>query len=334
MFLFLQIGLFSVIPTVVLGQARVSTSSTSSAPAATHSVNVGATGHHFTPDSLTASVGDIVEFRFYPLNHSVARAEYKNPCIPYELTDAGKQGFWSGFEPINVVLSNPPIFSLLINDTDPIFFYCSAPGACEDGMVGVINPNATRTIDVQTAYARNASIAFSPGEGFPPETESASPSPTSQATSTVHAAASNSHPALSTGAIAGICIGGAAVLLLGGALVYLCGRQRTLGELLRRNQRPLPPPSYVPDPGHMSMASSAAFAKSPHVDDRYSVQGYGDESYRSRSPPMDEGKEFLHLLAGNPSVGRPALSSPGQRGLGPVELVDGPTYEPVASRDG
>ncbi|PBP23987.1 extracellular serine-rich protein [Diplocarpon rosae] len=341
MSLFLKIGLFSMIPTLVLGQARASTSSTSSAPAATHSVNVGATGHHFTPDSLTANVGDIVEFRFYPLNHSVARAEYKYPCIPYELTDAGKQGFWSGFEPINVVLSNysndapqPPIFSLLINDTDPIFFYCSAPGACEDGMVGVINPNATRTIDVQTAYARNASIAFSPGEGFPPETESASPSSTSQATSTAPAAASNSHHALSTGAIAGISIGGAAVLLLGGALVYLCGRQRTVGELLRRNQRPLPPPSYVPDPGHMSMASSAAFAKSPHVDDRYSAQGYEDETYRSRSPPMDEGKEFLHLLAGNPLVGRPAPPSPGQRGLGPVELVDEPMYEPVANGDG
>jgi hypothetical protein len=28
------------------------------------------------------------------------------PCIPYELTGAGRQGFWSGFHPINEVLSN------------------------------------------------------------------------------------------------------------------------------------------------------------------------------------------------------------------------------------
>ncbi|CAL3962094.1 unnamed protein product [Diplocarpon coronariae] len=347
MFLFLKIGLCSVIPALVLGQARPSPSSTSSAAVATHSVNVGATGHHFTPDSLTANIGDIVEFRFYPLNHSVARAEYKYPCIPYELTDVGKQGFWSGFEPINVVLSNPPIFSLLINDTDPIFYYCSAPGACEDGMVGVINPNATRTFDVQLAYARNASIAFSPGEGFPPETKSASPSATSSTnppgqTTTAPVTASTSHPALSTGAIAGIAIGGAAVLLLGGALVYLCVRQLTLGEMLRRNQHRLPLPSYAPDPGHMSMASSAAYTKFPHVDGRYSTQGYEDESYRSRSPPMDEGKEILPLFApraasparaGNQFVGRPATSSPGRNKLNPVGLVDEPMYEPVASGD-
>jgi hypothetical protein len=45
-------------------------------------------------------------FRFYPQNHSVARADYMEPCIPYELTGAGRQGFWSGFHPINEVLSN------------------------------------------------------------------------------------------------------------------------------------------------------------------------------------------------------------------------------------
>jgi len=48
----------------------------------------------------------LLVFRFYPQNHSVARADYMSPCIPYELTGAGRVGFWSGFEPINVVLSN------------------------------------------------------------------------------------------------------------------------------------------------------------------------------------------------------------------------------------
>jgi hypothetical protein len=27
-----------------------------------------------------------------------------------------------------------------VNDTAPIFYYCSAPGACFQGMIGVINP--------------------------------------------------------------------------------------------------------------------------------------------------------------------------------------------------
>jgi hypothetical protein len=44
------------------------------------------------------------EFRFYPQNHSVARAEYEFPCIPYEYTGVSKVGFWSGFHPVDIVL--------------------------------------------------------------------------------------------------------------------------------------------------------------------------------------------------------------------------------------
>jgi hypothetical protein len=62
-------------------------------------------GLSFTPDDATANVGDIVEFVFYPQNHSVARSNFKSPCIPYEDTAVGRQGFWSGFKPISVVLS-------------------------------------------------------------------------------------------------------------------------------------------------------------------------------------------------------------------------------------
>ncbi|KAL2064767.1 hypothetical protein VTL71DRAFT_3906 [Oculimacula yallundae] len=349
-----------------LGHAQTvspSRSSTSSAPAATHSVNVGAVLHQFTPASLTAKVGDIVEFRFYPLNHSVARAEYKNPCIPYEVVEVGRQGVWSGFKPVNVVLSDPPKFSLLINDTEPIFFYCSAPGACkEDGMVGVINPNSTHTFEVQQEFAKNATIMFSPGENFPKEeldaTKTASPTsvntppPTATITTTPtpSAASSHSQPALSSGAIAGIAIGGAVVLLLGGALVYLCGRQRTLGELLHRqghNTHPPPPPSYAQSPGHLSMAS---YAKSPHVEvgqDRFSPHGGGfysgeDESYRSRSPPVDDGMEYSALggsaspdRAASPLARRPVPNSPGLGShLTPVTLTDRSMSEAMRSGDG
>lgn len=44
------------------------------------------------------------EFRFYPQNHSVVKAEFgSEPCIPYEMTGAGKTGFWSGWKPTAVV---------------------------------------------------------------------------------------------------------------------------------------------------------------------------------------------------------------------------------------
>ena len=77
----------------------------------------------YTPNSIVANVNDIVgefptssiqnrnlrdytEFRFFPQNHSVAQAEYKYPCIPYEYSGVNKVGFWSGFQPVIVVLQN------------------------------------------------------------------------------------------------------------------------------------------------------------------------------------------------------------------------------------
>ena len=46
------------------------------------------------------------EFQFFPPNHSVARAEYGFPCIPYELTGTNKTGFFSGFHFVGQILEN------------------------------------------------------------------------------------------------------------------------------------------------------------------------------------------------------------------------------------
>lgn len=103
------------------------------------------------------------DFKFYPTNHGVARAEWHHPCVPYELSGRNKTGFYSGPRPVDVVLSDvgdgsmisccqdstfwfllsdqPPTWDLLINNTEPIFFYCTAEGSClKEGMIGVINP--------------------------------------------------------------------------------------------------------------------------------------------------------------------------------------------------
>jgi plastocyanin len=45
----------------------------------------------FTPDTITAAAGDILEFVFSPQNHSVARGDFSSPCRPA----AG--GFFSGY---------------------------------------------------------------------------------------------------------------------------------------------------------------------------------------------------------------------------------------------
>jgi hypothetical protein len=86
----------------------------------------------FTPNTILANVKDVVgeffasdikkksnlrdctEFRFYPQNHSVARAEYRHSCIPYEYTGVNKVGFWSDFQPVNVVLQDVRLPKLMV----------------------------------------------------------------------------------------------------------------------------------------------------------------------------------------------------------------------------
>jgi hypothetical protein len=70
----------------------------------------------FTPNQLKADVGDVVEFWFYPQNHSVARSDFKSPCIPYEDTGVGRQGFWSGFHPLAVIPTDVRILSLHVQN--------------------------------------------------------------------------------------------------------------------------------------------------------------------------------------------------------------------------
>ncbi|PSN69302.1 hypothetical protein BS50DRAFT_339226 [Corynespora cassiicola Philippines] len=63
----------------------------------------------------TSTYYQTVEFNFYPQNHSVVRAEYEYPCIPYEMTGVGKRGFFSGFNPVDAILSSVSPFSLMVS---------------------------------------------------------------------------------------------------------------------------------------------------------------------------------------------------------------------------
>jgi plastocyanin len=64
------------------------------ASAVTHVVDVGKNGLAFTPNSTAASVGDIVEFHFYPKDHSVVQTAFAAPC-QFSLPSP----FFSGFMP-------------------------------------------------------------------------------------------------------------------------------------------------------------------------------------------------------------------------------------------
>ncbi|KAM3066839.1 hypothetical protein ACMFMF_009893 [Clarireedia jacksonii] len=171
-------------------------------------------------------------------------------------------------------------------------------------MIGVVNPNATETLEGQIASLQNFSIQFSPGENFPVE---ALPSSTSSTSSTTVSSTTSSPTSTSTtipttatesatptpiivnattvsssgnpspGAIAGIAIGAAAVLLLASCFLYLCGRQLTIKEIIHNNARLAPShphskTSYMP--ASLSETATTFPYKSPHHHDIH-VHGLG-----------------------------------------------------------
>lgn len=70
----------------------ISLSLLASTNASVHMVTVGDGGLKFSPNSTTAAVGDVVQFHYYPKNHSVAQGSFSTPCM-------STSGFFSGYIP-------------------------------------------------------------------------------------------------------------------------------------------------------------------------------------------------------------------------------------------
>jgi len=103
--------------------------------AANHDVDVGNGGLSFSPDTITAAVGDTVTFHFYPGDHSVVSSDYATPCQQ----NTGSGAIFSGyFTPSSGESSN--VFVVTIADMNPIWLFCAQIGHCKAGMVAVINP--------------------------------------------------------------------------------------------------------------------------------------------------------------------------------------------------
>lgn len=80
-------------------------STSASAIITVHTVTVGKGGYNmFVPNATIANAGDIVQFVFYPQNHSIVRAEESYPCIPYDTMNPGRSSFFSGFKYVPRVL--------------------------------------------------------------------------------------------------------------------------------------------------------------------------------------------------------------------------------------
>ncbi|KAK9240819.1 hypothetical protein V1525DRAFT_336075 [Lipomyces kononenkoae] len=94
--------------------------SISSALAVTvHDVSVGQGGLTYSPNSITAAVGDYVRFTWASGPHGVAQAAFSSPCVPLSSPSSGNNDvFFSGIQMPSTT------FTIKVNSTDPIFFYC------------------------------------------------------------------------------------------------------------------------------------------------------------------------------------------------------------------
>jgi len=109
--------------------------------AASMSVTVAQGGNLvFSPDTITANVGDTVTFTIVA-NHSVTATTFSSPC---NQTLAG--GFDSGFLNGGASSTGTATYTITVNDTNPIWIKCNQQipeNHCALGMVAAINPPTT-----------------------------------------------------------------------------------------------------------------------------------------------------------------------------------------------
>jgi plastocyanin len=92
----------------------------------------------FSPNKLTAAMGEMVQFQFGVGNHTVTQSTFDGPCVPIS-NKTGVAGVHSGFMPVAANAVNVPTYTIPITSTAPMWLYCAQGKHCQSGMVMVIN---------------------------------------------------------------------------------------------------------------------------------------------------------------------------------------------------
>jgi plastocyanin len=164
------------------------------ASAEDHNVTVGNGGLAFNPTSITAAIGDTVSFVFYPKNHTVTQSTFAVPCKPMS------NGVDSSFQAVAANATSAPSFSITVNATTPLWFYCRQTGHCTQGMVFAINPTANKSFETFQATAKASSA-----DGTPPASNTTGSDASGSASGASPSSTASSKPngALTLGAHAG-----------------------------------------------------------------------------------------------------------------------------------
>ncbi|GAB0135232.1 hypothetical protein EsDP_00003577 [Epichloe bromicola] len=122
----------------------------------------------FFPDKIQAKPGSMVQFQFWAGNHTVTQSSFDNPCVPISSTNSNSnssaRGVFSSFQPAAASREKGmiPVFTVMVNDTKPMWLFCSQGPHCQKGMVMVINENtsanATRSLENYRKIAQSAQL--------------------------------------------------------------------------------------------------------------------------------------------------------------------------------
>jgi len=106
-----------------------------------HKVIVGGPGKLvYDPSRVTAQVGDTVTFEFHQKNHTATQSSFGNPCRSLTLTSlTGQIALDSGFMAVADTATAFPTWTIQVNDTAPLWFYCKQATHCGQGMVFAVN---------------------------------------------------------------------------------------------------------------------------------------------------------------------------------------------------
>lgn len=134
-----------------------------------HKVIVGGAGLTFNPSTVNAAPRDTIQFVFQQKNHTVTQSSFADPCRKLTVNGTAT-GFDSGFQFVSDNSTDFPTWSILVNDTAPIWAYCRQPlpkSHCGAGMVFAVNSidDSTRNFTAfqSVAEALNGTSATSTG---------------------------------------------------------------------------------------------------------------------------------------------------------------------------
>ncbi|KAF8918936.1 hypothetical protein CPB85DRAFT_1430089 [Mucidula mucida] len=168
-------------------------------------------GLTFNPTSVTAAVGDVINFEFVAKNHTLTQSTFAKPCEKMTTPSAGID---SGYVPVAANATEHPVWSLTVNNaTAPLWFYCAQTGHCTKGMVFAINPTPEKTFAAFQAAAMGGSTSGSTGTTGTTGTGAAGASATGSSTAGA-ASPTNGATSVSARSVLMLAVVGVAGLLL------------------------------------------------------------------------------------------------------------------------